>query len=185
MAWRGMSSQKRWIGRAAGSVVLVGAFTLLAGGAAHASVTVETITCIIKVNDPHGSVHVTGNVNVTSTVQCTEPVARIQQETVLHWLPSSGHGGPIESVSNKSYIGTNDAVPCAGHAPGSFYGGAVTTVTFPPSFTPQSATDITIGRTIAVNCTGGAQVVGPVVAGAPEDLSEDTFTVVATSGQNQ
>ncbi len=90
------------------------------------------INCTAKINDPHGSSHVGGTVNVTDTVTCDGIVSSIAVTTKL--FRSGIQVNSQNSFKIDTFIGGgNAAAPCLTAG----YGGtADVTVAFPPGYTP-------------------------------------------------
>lgn len=142
------------------SSVLVFSLGGLAGGidSAAAAASASTITCTINVQYPHGSTHVSGTINVVSTVSCTAPVPRIQQRTALYKSGGSSWWGTPVDKNGVAAVQSNAATSCS-QAPGQFYGVAVTTINFPAGYSPSTHTGNTYGETRDVTCTGASRTI--------------------------
>ncbi|WP_162940150.1 hypothetical protein [Gryllotalpicola protaetiae] len=132
-----------------------------------------SITCTINVQNPHGSTHVSGTVNVVSTVSCTAPVASITQQTALYKTTGNSWWGTKVTKAATSSAQSNASASCT-VAPGNFYGTAVTSIVWPPGFSgpqPPSA----YGNTTAVNCS-----TAQIVANSEGIISTETVTATLT-----
>jgi hypothetical protein len=142
--------------------VVSGVFLAAAPAQAASGPGGSVITCTLKVNYPHNSIHVGGTVNVTSEIKCTSNVDSIYVSTGLRGAQS---GNGWAQKFNTNYQSSNAAAPCVN---GSYWGVASGTVTFPSGYTP---------RVQNVNGAGGTRVVDCSVAGIAAD--DDTESKVA------
>lgn len=93
---------------------------------------------MIKANYLHNSSHVAGTVNFVGTITCTAAVSNLALTTTLYDTTNgrSKKGyGPYSP--GGSSIQANSALACRN---GQYYGHSQGDVTFPPGFTPATAT---------------------------------------------
>ncbi len=107
-----------------------------------------TITCVITVDDPHNSRHVPDNVNVSSKIQCTSPVASLSIGVSLFQFgfPVS-YGG--DSNFGYPFITANAATLCVS---GTYFAVANGTVVFPPGYWPIGGNIQQISRQVDIRC---------------------------------
>jgi hypothetical protein len=151
--------------------------SLLLGAAPAEAAPADVITCSIQVQHAHGSTHVTGTVNVVSTVTCTGTVQVISQQTALYKVGGSSWWGNTNTQANVSSLQTNASTSCA-QSPGAFYGAAVTTITFPRGYTPNPQHTDAYGATTNVVC-GGGNIATP--DGSAQDTGGDVVAVITAT----
>lgn len=69
--------------------------------------------CTIKVNDPHGSVHVQGTINATGTVSCTMTMDEIYVRVQLERADGMIVRGRTKDYFNTAYQKANAATSCS------------------------------------------------------------------------
>ncbi|QRY42348.1 hypothetical protein JVX92_15025 (plasmid) [Microbacterium hominis] len=143
-------------------------------GAAPAQ-AVDVISCAVQVQYAHGSTHVSGTINVVSTVKCTQSVMALKQTTALYKVGGpSWWGTPGTSVGSPS-VQSNAATSCS-QGPGEFYGAAVTQVTWPSGYV-GNVQSTSYGATTSVACGIAARVAaGEQVSDAPVTVAVLTAT---------
>lgn len=170
--------QKTWLGAtgALAALLLSGAFALPAQAAEPAAATV--IGCNVSVQNAHGSTHVTGTINVVSTVSCTAPVTSLRQQTALYKVGAGSWWGTAVTKAGVSSIQSNAATSCSA-APGQFYGAAVTSIVWPPGYTGTTGGD-NYGNTTSVNCST-AQIASPLGTAPDGGKIVAVFTATKTN----
>ncbi|MGW9112905.1 hypothetical protein [Microbacterium sp. NPDC055683] len=127
----------------------------------------QTFTCDLKVHHPHGSTHVSGTINVESTVTCQIAAANIRLATELYRVNPYGRWvGTPKVVQYKKTVSSNAATRCS-EGPGTFLGRGIGTIQAPAGYTLSgSATFSKDGSEVKVAC--GLARLSP--AGALEDV---------------
>lgn len=89
--------------------------------------------CDIAVQWPHGSVHVSGTINVVATATCDIP-ARIRLAVELYRVsPYARWVGTPKVIDNTTWVKANAAAPCSA-GPATFTGRGIGTITAPPGY---------------------------------------------------
>jgi hypothetical protein len=96
-----------------------------------------TITCTLKINDPHRSTHNPAKVNVVTTWKCTGIVTSLSMTVKLYTFAGVQQASDSFKKYGKKSLSGNAASACI---PDYYYGTASETVVYPPGFTPPKAT---------------------------------------------
>lgn len=120
---------------------------------AHAA---PLLTCTLTVNDPHGSTHVSGTINVTATTSCPLPMTSIYLDVELMRVsPSAKTYFAKPGVTAPAGYATwtqNESTSCS-QGPGTFRGWATTSIVPPPGYVLDgSGTYAKYGTTVSVAC---------------------------------
>lgn len=150
--------------------------TLVIGVAPQAqAASFGSIVCTASVQYPHASTHVSGTINVVSSVNCSAVMNEIYQQTRLY---KSGGGSwlglPFDRF-NVSYGSSNAATACS-NGPGTFYGTAYTILYPPAGYSPSRGTIESAGASSWVKCGSGVTRLAP----SGEDITQlkaEGFTV--------
>ncbi|MEE6179829.1 hypothetical protein [Mycobacterium sp. 050134] len=117
-----------------------------------------TIECSIKTDNPHGSGHVGGTINVESHVTCSGAnngnVASLTAQTQLWRItppPERMRLGKQKSNQNMNNIETYADTPCIAQSY-QYYGIGIANVVFPPGYKPPTARIGHQGPTVSVLC---------------------------------
>lgn len=116
------------------------------GSAAAAS----TISCTLKIPNPHWSTHQPTSVDVVPTASCTAPMTSIQIEVSLYTGAGRLVGYNNKTNFGKAFYKLSAAANCV---PGNYYGTANFTLTFPPGYTPSPQTIPLRSNTVFVACS--------------------------------
>lgn len=154
--------------------------TLAIGAAPQAqAASFGPIVCTASVQYPHGSTHVSGTINVVSSVNCSTVMNEIYQQTRLY---KSGGGSwlglPFDRF-NVSYGSSNAATACS-NGPGTFYGTAYTILYPPAGYFPSRGTMESAGASNWVKCGSGVTRLAPS-ADDIRQLKAEGFTVTEDS----
>lgn len=149
---------------------------------AQLSSLAATFTCSLKVNNPHGSTHVAGTINVVSTVNCQINAARIRLATDLYRLSPYGKWvGTPKVVTNKNTVSSNAAAPCSA-GPAEFTGRAVGTITAPPGYQLSGSPTLNMdGPQLGVAC--GTRRMAPITGDTGIETVEFTFIRTDLAGE--
>lgn len=142
---------------------------------AETALLAPTITCNLNVQDPHGSTHVSGTINVVARVSCGVPAARIRlQLSLFRVSPYKSWAAPTLQKDNVAVLQNNRAVSCS-EGPADFRGWAAGTITPPPGYQLSGSPQYErYGNLRPVAC-------GLAFAADTNDYSESlTFTFVRT-----
>ena len=131
---------------------------LLTGAPASAVESTPSLAsyfCILTVNYPHGSTHVSGTINVTATTTCPTAMSSIYIDVELQRTspnPNTWFNGTGITTSGKTNASDNQATSCS-QGPGTFRGWATTTIVPPPGYVlTGSPTDSKWGTAVGVAC---------------------------------
>ncbi|MBM7466086.1 hypothetical protein JOE67_001678 [Microbacterium esteraromaticum] len=92
------------------------------------------MTCKLNVQNPHGSTHVQGTINVVAVVSCDVPAGRIRlQLSLFRVSPYASWAAPTLQKDGVKVLQNNKAVSCS-EGPGDFRGWAAGTLTPPPGY---------------------------------------------------
>lgn len=94
----------------------------------------NVIYCVLRVHHPHASHHVAGTINVESTTTCTGGAPASMRSATSINMGTKTRLGREANVAFKSRIDSNSAVGCNDWGPGTYRGGAYTSVTTPPGY---------------------------------------------------
>lgn len=110
-----MKTRKRWLSILLGGAIAVGGSI---GVAAPANAAVVVGVCTIKLDEPHGSGHVSGTIDSNGVVQCSLGMPNIYVKTILHRDNGQTANGPTEDLYNTDpwkIVNSVAWVPCAGN----------------------------------------------------------------------
>jgi hypothetical protein len=140
-------------------VTALGAGTALSQAhpqAAEASLT--AFNCVISVEHPHASHHVSGTINVQGRVDCEQRMESIYIRLYLHKQGGGEWAGTPDSMNNAIYLKANAATECSA-GPGQYWGEARVTAVPPAGWSPRSASGAANGFVLPLACgdplTGG------------------------------
>lgn len=177
MARRGMHI----VGVGAAVLGLVGLATVSPlSPAAPAKANIVIQVCNINVNWPHGSTHVTGTINATSTISCSTVMPNLRMQNYLVRTDGALWSKPLISYLNVTYLPTNASTGCSA-GPANFMNHTYYNITFPPGYTPQNYEGWHDSPWVGVACGG--------VSAASQSLSmksgsgSDTIPVMVTPPQ--
>jgi hypothetical protein len=105
--------------------------------------------CATRVQHPHKSTHVPGNVNVVVTLFCTAQVPQINIRAALYRNGSLVRDSGQKSVYNVSYAAHNAATPCVS---GWYQGWMSYSVLFPPGYSPPTGASSGFGNSVYITC---------------------------------
>lgn len=120
----------------------------------------KNFTCDLDVQNPHGSTHVKGTINVVAKVTCAIPAGEISLGTSLsrrspnykQWFAND-----VTTVGKRT-AQNNRAVSCT-EGPGQFRGWASATLTPPPGYKLVGpATFSTYGNTVSIPPCGASRI---------------------------
>lgn len=152
-----------------------------AGTVAPASaVSFGAILCTHTVDYAHGSTHVSGTVNVVSTVSCSATMSEIYIRTWLN-KDSLSWAGASQDYFNKSVLSSNASTSCS-FAPGLFYGTSTTVLRPPAGYSPSSATVSATGASQSVSCNGASRAAPSTPSDAMKSLVTDGYVVTMKDG---
>lgn len=150
-----------------------------------------TFTCDLNVQDPHGSRHVAGTINVVAVVKCSAPAGKIVLGTSLSRRSPNYKQWFADAVTviGKATAQNNRAVNCS-EGPGEFRGWAQATLTAPPGTTlVGSAQYSKYGNTKPVACgvadrgaPGYASITVTFVRSDLKELAETEGVAAVTAG---
>jgi hypothetical protein len=111
--------------------------------------------CDLNVQNPHGSHHVSGTINVVAVVTCDVPAAKLRLAlNLIRVSPNNKQWAAVPTATNenKARIQNNRAVSCS-EGPGRFQGWGHATLTPPPGYVLSGSPDYKkYGNTVSVAC---------------------------------
>ncbi len=139
-----------------------------------------TFGCSLNVQNPHGSTHVAGTINVVAVVTCDIPAGSLKLAlNLIRVSPNNRQWAAIPTKVNTDQrtIQNNVATSCS-EGPGNFQGWGWATLTPPPGYQLSGSPDIKkYGNMVAVACG----VPFAAEAGATEEPAESIeFTFIRT-----
>lgn len=123
--------------------------------AAELAALAPAFKCDLNVQNPHGSHHVSGTINVVAVVTCDVPAAKLRLAlNLIRVSPNNRQWAAVPTVvnENKARIQNNRAVSCS-EGPGKFQGWGHATLTPPPGYVLSGSPYYKkYGSTVSVAC---------------------------------
>jgi len=144
----------RNIGKRLAAAVAISVMALAGGIAAAPASAATTLTCDLNVQNPHGSVHYTGTINVVAVTTCPVAMTSIFIEVQLERQAPTQFvwPGKEETTLGKKTAQGNAASPCSA-GPGTFVGWARTRIVPPAGYVlTGSGTIAKFGTSLGVAC---------------------------------
>lgn len=110
--------------------------------------TQNTITCTLKINNPHKSTHVRGTINVVASWACSAIVAELDIDIYLYrngLLVGDGHAGN----EANAYLSANAYTGCTS---GTYRGIADGRVVFPAGYSPPADFKTVTSNSVYISC---------------------------------
>jgi len=131
--------------------------------------------CTIKVNDPHGSTHVSGTINAVGTVECSTTMQEIYVKTTLQKSAGPSWAGTPFDRFNVARGQANAATSCTA-GPGTFRTVTSYVLRAPAGIDPAYAANTVYGPWRSVAC-GNARLAPSELVTSPSNVGSGVTTV--------